>query len=226
MEKWQSQRFALRPLGETRTWLTESSRYPEYSRMLLDELMRLTAEIKTEWPSGGGSIRSGDVGHAELWRKVRRRDLLSDSVRIFTAMAVESFLNFYGVVRLGQTPFDSFIERLSQPKKVQALLKICHGIDTNQSLAITRTVTKIAERRNDLVHPKAKEVVVEISEAHKDADATPIPDAAIEAVQDMSTFYQQWTSLVPESEFLLPDEEQIDSLTNLVVSARSCLSST
>lgn len=209
MEKWQNQQFSVRPLGETRTWFTESSRYPEYSRMLLEELIRLTAEIKAEWPSDGGSIRSGDVGHAELWRKVRRRDLLSDSVRIFTAMAVESFLNFYGVVRLGQTPFDSFIERLSQPKKVQALLKICHGIDTNQSLAITRTVNNIAERRNNLVHPKAKEVVADISEADKDADATPIPGAAIEAVQDMSTFYQQWTSLVPESEFLLPDEERV-----------------
>jgi hypothetical protein len=210
MEKWQKEQFSVRPLGETRTWLTESSRYPEYSRMLLDELIKLTAEIKAEWPLGAGSLHSGDVGHAELWKKVRRRDLLSDSVRIFTAMAVESFLNFYGVVRLGQTPFDLYIERLSQPKKLQALLEICDGISANRCLAITAIVSKIAQRRNDLVHPKAREVVCEITQADKDADSTPIPGAALEAVQDMVTFYQQWTSLVPDSKFLLPDTEQLN----------------
>jgi len=176
--------------------------------MLLDELVNLAAEIQAEWPPGVRSLRSDDVGHAQLWKKVRRRDLLSDSVRIFTAMAVESFLNFYGVVRLGQAPFDLYIERLSQSEKLQALLEICHGIGTNQSLAITGTVSKIAQRRNDLVHPKAKEVVGEITQADKDADSIPIPGAAIEAVQDMATFYHQWTSLVPDSKFLLPDTEQ------------------
>jgi hypothetical protein len=201
MEKWQNEQFMVRPLGETRTWRTESSRYPEYSRMLLDELIKLTAEIQAEWPPGAGSLRSGDVGHAELWKKVRRRDLLSDSVRIFTAMSVESFLNLYGVVRLGQTPFDVFVERLSQPKKLQALLDICHGIRVDQGSAITRTVIKIAQRRNDLVHPKVKEVVGEITQTDK--------DTAIEAVQDMATFYQQWTRLVPDSKFLLPDSEQL-----------------
>ena len=208
MEKWQKQKFTVRALGETRTWHTESSRYPEYSRMLLDELIELADEIKAEWPPGAKTLRSGDVGHAELWKKVRHRDLLSDSVRIFTAMAVEAFLNFYGVVRLGQDVFDLFIERLSQPKKLQALLEICHGIKGDQNSAITETVFKIAQRRNDLVHPKAKEVIGELTQAEKDADSIPIPGAAIEAIADMAMFYQQWSSLVPESKFLLPDAEQ------------------
>jgi hypothetical protein len=208
MEDWEKQQFEVRPLGESRTWYTDSSRYPEYSRMLLAELIKLMVEIEAEWPEGGGTLRCDDIGHAELWGKVRRRDLLSDSVRIFTAMAVESFLNFYGVVRLGQDSFDSFIERLSQPRKLQALLKICHGINFHESSAITGTVRKIAQRRNDLVHPKVKEVTGDLAEADKDADSIPIPGAAVEAVTDMTTFYQQWVGLIPESKFLLPDAEQ------------------
>jgi hypothetical protein len=180
--------------------------------MLLAELIVLMAEIDAEWPEGGGTLRCGDIGHAELWEKVRRRDLLSDSVRIFTAMAVESFLNFYGVVRLGQNAFDSFIERLSQPRKLQALLKICHRINFHESSAITGTVRKIAQRRNNLVHPKATEVTGDLTKADKDkdkdVDSIPIPGAAVEAVTDMTTFYQQWVSLIPESKFLLPDAEQ------------------
>lgn len=208
MEKWQGQQFSIRPLGETRAWRTESSRYPEYSRLLLAELIELTAEIQAEWPPGAQSLRSGDHGHAELWKKVRRRDMLSDSVRIFTAMAVESFLNFYGVVRLGQTPFDSFIERLSPYKKLEALLQICDGVTINQSLPIAETVNKIAQRRNDLVHPKAKEVIGERAQADIDADAIPIPGAAIEAVADMTAFYSQLIELIPDVKFLLPDDEQ------------------
>ena len=208
MEKWKSECFSVRPLGETRSWRTESSRYPEYSRMLLAELIELTAEIKAAWPPGAQTLKSGDVGHAELWEKARRRDMLSDSVRIFTAMAVESFLNFYGVVRLGQVPFDSFIERLSPFQKLQALLKICHGAAIDHSSAISQTVTKIAARRNSLVHPKATEVVGASTQADKDADAIPIPGAAIEAVEDMTVFYRQFVDLVPEADFLLPDAEQ------------------
>lgn len=207
-DSWKNEAFTVRPLGESRMWRTESARYPEYARLLLAELLQLVAEIKAQWPPSVGPLRRGDIGDLELWPMVRRRDMLSDSIRIFTAMSVESFLNFYGVVRLGQEPFDSFIERLSQPKKLKALLKICNDVSADQCGEIVTTVIKIAQRRNDLVHPKATEIVGEISQAEKDANAIPIPGAATEAIEDMVTFYRQWIELVPETKFLLPDDEQ------------------
>lgn len=143
-DKWKSETFAVRPLGEARIWRTESARYPDYARLLLAELFQLVAEIKVQWPPGVGPLRRGDVGHPELWIMVRRRDMLSDSIRIFTAMSVESFLNFYGVVRLGQGPFDSSIERLSLPKKLKALLKICDDVSADRLAEILETVTKIS----------------------------------------------------------------------------------
>lgn len=205
---WKDEVFTVRPLGESRIWRTESARYPEYARLLLAELLPLVAEIKAQWPPGVGPLCGGDIGHPELWPMTRRRDMLSDSIRIFTAMSVESFLNFYGMVRLGKDPFDSFIERLSLPEKLKALLKICDDVSADRCGKIVTTVAKIAQRRNELVHPKATEIVGEISQAEKDANAIPIPGAAIEAVEDMTTFYHQWIELAPESKFLLPDDEQ------------------
>lgn len=208
MANWEHHKFEVRQIGETRSWRTESSRYPEYSRMLLAELIELAAQIQAEWPPGVKSLKAGDVGHSELWGKVRRRDMLSDSVRIFTALSVESFLNFYGVARLGQAQFDSWLEKLGPATKLGALLRICDGITVDRDMPISKNVYKIAMRRNALVHPSTTEVLGDLAQANKDADAIPIPGAAIEAVEDMASFYRQFVELVPDAQIFLPDEER------------------
>ena len=53
-------------------------------------------------------------------------------VRIYAAMAVEGFLNFYGVLRLGQNVFDEHFERLGLVPKVRALLLVCDQLDVSQ----------------------------------------------------------------------------------------------
>ena len=40
------------------------------------------------------------------------RDALADSIVLFSAMAVEAFINYYGVVRLGEQQFNAHFERL------------------------------------------------------------------------------------------------------------------
>ena len=52
---------------------------------------------------------------------------LSDSAVLFAAMAVESFLNFYGVVRLGEDFYSRNYERLGILQKLAAIVATCSG---------------------------------------------------------------------------------------------------
>jgi hypothetical protein len=65
---------------------------------------------------------------------VRKRDLLSDAVKIFSAMAVGAFLNYYGVVRLGEDECASHFERLGLVPKLRTLLLVCDFLSPNPTL--------------------------------------------------------------------------------------------
>ena len=82
---------------------------------------------------------------------------LADIVIVFSCMAVESFLNGYGVTRLGEAFYVQYYERLSIHQKLAALLATCDGILVDKSDEIVTTVRRLFDRRNRLVHPKTRE---------------------------------------------------------------------
>ncbi len=110
---------------------------------------------------------------------------LADSAVIFAAMAVESFLNLYGVIRLGEEFYARTYERLSVSQKVSSLLATCCGALLAPQDEILSVVARLFERRNALVHPKTREVKPRRGSFPK---ATPLLPAAREAVRDMRRF--------------------------------------
>ena len=110
---------------------------------------------------------------------------LSDSAIIFAAMAVESFLNMYGTIRLGEEFYSRNYERLSPSQKVSALLATCCDVLLEPRDEILTVVAHLFERRNALVHPKTREVKPRQGVFPK---ATPLLPAAREAVQAMRRF--------------------------------------
>jgi hypothetical protein len=82
----------------------------------------------------------------------------SDSTIVASAMAVEMFLNLYGVVRLGEPFYKSNLERMGATQKVAALLGICCGVLVSNDDEIVQVTRRLFGRRNDLVHPKAKDL--------------------------------------------------------------------
>jgi hypothetical protein len=87
---------------------------------------------------------------------IDERDQLSDSIRVYAAMAVEGFLNWYGVLRLGEAVFNEHFERLSLVTKAKTLLLVCDSLTLTRDDPLLAVMDKVAQSRNALVHPKAR----------------------------------------------------------------------
>jgi hypothetical protein len=85
-------------------------------------------------------------------------EFFSDSTVVATAMAVEGFLNLYGVIRLGESFYQTNFERLTPTQKVAALLGTCCGVLIQKDTEIIQVTQRIFSRRNSLVHPKSREL--------------------------------------------------------------------
>jgi hypothetical protein len=142
-------------------------------------------------------VITNELGHAELWKSAEHRNRTSNEVRIYAAMAIEGFLNFYGVVRLGQKVYDDHFERLALVPKLRSLLLICDKLDMPKNDSLVLLLDKVAQSRNALVHPKAKEVVGEPSSHVR--TSTKLPDAAQESVKNMEAFFEQFSLAVPDA---------------------------
>jgi hypothetical protein len=196
------QPFSIRNHDAVGFWLSDDRRFFEAAKLQLCELEVAVAQVKAQWPIPGGQTLRDGQNHPELWSLTRKRDLLSDSVKIFTAMAVEGFLNYYGVVRLGETEYRTHFERLSSVQKIRALLLVCDSLSITQVDPLVKVLERIAERRNSLVHPKAKELPDAL--AAEERGGTAIPEAAREAVADMEEFFREFVAAVPKASHLVP----------------------
>ena len=76
-------------------------------------------------------------------------------------MSVGAFLNLYGVCRLGEKFYKRNLERSGIVAKLQMLLASCDGILLPADAEITTLLTKISQKRNQLVHPKSHEFRIE-----------------------------------------------------------------
>lgn len=163
----------------------------------------MCTQVVKQWPlPPGETVRNAETDYPELYALVRRRDRLSDSVRIFAALAAEGFLNYYGVVRLGEEVFNVHFERLGLIPKLRTLLLVCDSISISTDDPLARALAQLANGRNSLAHPKAKEYPGYVP-AEERPDV-PVPEAAREAVSSMKSFFEQFVLLVPGSKHLVP----------------------
>jgi len=161
----------------------------------LAELELHCLEVIEKWPVPAGQPIRDEAKYPEIWKLARFRDRTSDSVQIFAAMAVEGYLNFYGVLRLGQSVFDEHFERLGLIPKLRSLLLVCDGLQIDRNDALVTLLDRLAQRRNSLVHPKTREFQGHPSQ-HQ-ATAIKIPEVAREAVANMEAFFCEFLCLVP-----------------------------
>jgi hypothetical protein len=117
-------------------------------------------------------------------------------------MAVEGFLNYYGVVRMGEEEFTRNFERLGIIPKLRALLLFCDSIRLFDNDSLITAASKLVQNRNALVHPKTKELTSHLPAESRDGFF--IPDAAREAVAAMETFFREFEAAVPKATHLIP----------------------
>jgi hypothetical protein len=194
--------FSVRPHDGLGWWLSDDRRFAENARTLLLEFESVVAQVNAAWPKPlGETLRDGE--HTpELWALVRKRDLLSDAIRTFSAMAAEAFLNFYGVVRLGEEEYSTHFERLGLIPKLRQIFLICDGLSISDQDPLVENLRLIAQSRNSLLHPKAKELAGYVPA--EDREGVKIPDAARDAVRNMNAFFERFVEAVPDAEHLVP----------------------
>lgn len=194
----EKRKYQVHPFGVAGAWQTSDHRFRNRAKALLAELEFVANGITRDWPSHlTKGITSRDQ-HPDLWDRCDHRDWLSDSIRIYAAMAIEGFLNFYGVYRLGQRAFEKRIANLPMLPKLQELLRHCDGLTIDVDDEIAQSLQAVARSRNVLVHPRANEL--------GDTGPTPsahVPDEARLVVVAMEAFFAQFSRLVPEGSFLM-----------------------
>jgi hypothetical protein len=124
--------------------------------------------------------------------------LYSDSAVIYSAMAVESFLNFYGVTQLSEAFFRPSLERLNPTQKLPLLLLATRQLVLEPDDEIVSTVRSLFDARNTLVHPKTRELAPE--EAIRFPGLPNYNDAQV-AVRRMDRFFQLFKALDPNADF-------------------------
>ena len=195
--------FTLRPHAVTGSWGADHRRHAESARQLLTELETICEEVLNMWPlPHGQTVQNAETEFPELYALVRKRDRLSDSVRIFAAMAVEGFLNYYGVVRLGEEAFNTHFERMGLIPKMRALLLVCDSLSVPNSDTLVRLLEQVASGRNALVHPKTREFPGYVPA--EDRSGVLIPGDARQAVETMDLFFVEFVTLIPASRHLAP----------------------
>ncbi len=203
--------LSVRPPDFIGGWLLDDRRYFENAHVLLGELEAVVVEVNKQWPKPLTETVKRQETTTAHWNLTRRRDLLSDSVKVFTAMSVEAFLNFYGVLRLGQTVFESEFEskRLGPVAKLKKLFALCDNLKLTDTDPVVVTLERIAKRRNRLVHPRVVEVSGYVPGADRGGDR--IPEVARESVADMVKFFEECGRLKPELAPHLPPPYKADA---------------
>jgi len=189
--------FTPRPYDVQGVWESNDGRYRAYAHELLAHLESLCAEVLAKWPVDSGPSITDESHYPELWKLARQRDRTSDTVRIYAAMAAEGFLNFYGVLRLGQDVFDEHFERLGVVPKLRSLLLVCDQLEVPRQDPLVVCLDKLATSRNALVHPKTKEVPGD-PKLHE-RSSTKVPEVARECVTNMDMFFERFVEAVPNA---------------------------
>jgi len=78
-------------------------------------------------------------------------------VILTSCLAIESFLNYYGVKRLGEEFYKTTLERRGITEKIKLIAIICFDLKLDSQTEILKTTQRLFEKRNSLVHPKSKE---------------------------------------------------------------------
>lgn len=193
--------YAVQPTDTPGHWIVNFTKYIEHTRDLVQELEALVPQLQQLRPVGAGPELSSSEVTPEIRALCRRRDRLNDSVKVFSAMAVESFLNLYGVIRLGESVYMERFERLGPVRKLRCLLAVCESLKLKKSDPLRKVATAIGSRRNGLVHPPAREY-----DSAKGPDQTHsdlIPDAAHSARNDLVAFFNLFQQADPRANRLV-----------------------
>lgn len=176
----------IQPMTRPGGWEMEGG-YRRRAHMCLELLEGKTAAWRSQYGKAF-EVKRSPVPR-EAVDALNEIHLLADSTVVFAAMAVEAFLNVYGVVRLGEAFYSRNYERLGIGPKLAALIGTCCSTLITPEDEISQVVSRLFESRNALVHPKTREVKPRGRRRSRPRIQRPT-DRARSAVKDMERFIE------------------------------------
>lgn len=197
-------REKIQPFGRSGGWTTPhyfyfpiAQSFLQQSKDLSSSTKKRVAELKQktkiEEPKWDDETITSYIDHLirdDAWQL----EALCIATQFFSCMAVEAFLNFYGVNRLGEKYYKHNLERLGISEKLKILITICTQEIIEDQDEIVQLVRRMFDRRNSLAHPKAKELT-SISNSIPLADIDHLSQAE-QAVNEMTIFFDKFQELV------------------------------
>jgi hypothetical protein len=192
------------PVNRQGSWITYDYYYFTIAKSFLQQsknlslsnenrVRELKERTKTEEPQWDNETISSYVHHL-VYDDLKQLDAICIAAQIFACMAVEAFLNLYGVQRLGEKFYKRNLERLGISEKLKILVTMCTQEILEDEDETTQIARRMFDRRNSLVHPKAKEI-------NGFSDLIPFESTnhlkrAEEAVEEMELFFKRFEEIV------------------------------
>ena len=154
----------IHPFDRCGTWTSSHNFYYRCAYQALDEFSKLTGHlIKTEndIQNHNKQLFPQDLSmilYSEAYGIIQEcyRELVS--LKLFSCLTIEAFVNYYGTRRLGKEYYESNYERQPIIKKLSKVMDVCQSIDVSQHVDLVSKLQYLFDERNDLVHPKSTDV--------------------------------------------------------------------
>ena len=195
------QNTIVSPFRRSGAWIQFHDRYRRAAAGALWQLRGLHARYHREYDAMVAAGEERGFAFHELAGMREQGAALATAVEMYSAMSVEAFLNFYGVVRLGEDLYAENLQKVGVTEKLTLLLAVCDGVQIDKKSELWRTVRALFDRRNALVHPKARELRGLPDDGSEPPPPPPQQDLlelATTAYRRMRTFYRLFSEHAPE----------------------------
>ena len=145
------------------SWNSSYSSHYECAWLCLNEFEAILEILKEKEESLEGEANSIPLEFQSSFLMHHTDDLHTDAYRaatsahLYVCMAIEGFINFYGVKRLGETYYKRVLERVGITEKLMLLYLLCFDCKLDPNEDVVKSIRRVFDQRNALVHPKTKE---------------------------------------------------------------------
>jgi hypothetical protein len=171
---------------KSRAWTAKEFFFHDAATKGLKELEQQNEKIKSD----ERSYKENGLEFEEICYFLNddlRKTLLSSiTVEIYCFLAVESYINGYGIRRMGQSYYKCKKKCISY--KIKVLLDMDEQIDASYKKKILKLIKRIFNRRNQIVHPSAEEIT--------DIEELPPPISDIRSAQKQVSNMKKFFNLM------------------------------
>lgn len=130
--------------------------YKEY--LIVDsQITKLLSIIK---PTEDASSENKDYYDlfSELSQLLDKQEEIAVVIIVFAALSLEGLINHIGILGLGKSHYEKYLDKLSMCSKWVVIPKLVFGCELQTNVESFQLLTKLEKKRNGLVHFKSRKI--------------------------------------------------------------------